>query len=122
MANFREKKVEHFQDWLNLALSVLLFISPWVLGFAGEQQPAWNAWACAIIIAVFSVAALVNFAEWEEWVNLVVGLWLVISPWILQFSAVTSAMWTAVIIGVIVAVLAAWEIWSARHPMTRATA
>jgi hypothetical protein len=122
MANLAGRKVEHFQDWLNLALSVLLFISPWVLGFAGEERAAWDAWACAIIIAVVSIAALVNFAEWEEWVNLVVGVWLIVSPWVLQFTAVASAMWTAIIIGVIVAALAAWEIWSTRHPVTRATA
>jgi hypothetical protein len=122
MAMFLETKVERFQDWLNLVLAVLLFVSPWVLGFSGEQVPAWDAWACGVIVAVFSIAALVNFAEWEEWVNLIVGAWLVISPWVLQFTAVTAALWTAVILGVVILVLAGWEIWSTRHPMPKAAA
>ena len=32
------------QDGMNLALAVALFVSPWVMGFAGEFMAAWNAW------------------------------------------------------------------------------
>jgi hypothetical protein len=122
MATFADKRVDRVQDWLNLALAVLLFISPWALGFRDEPVAAWNAWVCSVIVAVFSIAALVNFAEWEEWVNLAIGAWLVISPWVLQFAHVRSALWTEVILGALILVLAAWEIWSTRHPMPKATA
>lgn len=122
MTDTLKKNVQQLQDWLNFVLAALLFVSPWVLGFSGEPHAAWNAWVCGIIVAVFAIAALVNFAEWEEWVNLAAGAWLVVSPWILQFSAVTTALWTAVVIGALVFALAAWEIWSARHPTSRAIA
>jgi hypothetical protein len=122
MATFSDKRVDRVQDWLNLALAVLLFISPWALGFRDEPVATWNAWVCSVIVAVFSIAALVNFAEWEEWVNLAVGAWLVISPWILQFAHARSALWTELILGALILVLAAWEIWSTRHPMPKATA
>ena len=59
---------------------------------------------------MLSLAALTAFAVWEEWLNLIVGLWLIVSPWVLKFPH-TSAMRTDVIIGVIVAVLAAAELW-----------
>ena len=42
MAKFMENK--HPQDLVNLALAVLLFISPWVLGFSMDRNPAGNAW------------------------------------------------------------------------------
>jgi hypothetical protein len=29
------------------------------------------------LIAVLSVAALTTFAVWEEWLNLIAGLWLI---------------------------------------------
>ncbi|HYZ61769.1 MAG TPA: SPW repeat protein [Acetobacteraceae bacterium] len=122
MATFADRRVDHVQDWINLALAVLLFISPWVFGFSGEPVAAWNAWVCSVIVGVFSIAALVNFAEWEEWVNLGVGAWLVISPWVLQFAAVSPALWTELVLGALILVVAAWEIWSTRHPMPRATA
>jgi hypothetical protein len=28
------------QDWMNLVLAVALFVSPWVMGFAGEFMAA----------------------------------------------------------------------------------
>ena len=99
------------QDWINLILAIALFISPWVVGFAPLTTPAWNAWIVAIVLAVFAVAALSAFALWEEWVNLVLGLWLVISPWALQFAAHTNIMWTNVVLGVLVAAVSAWAVW-----------
>ncbi|MDK4743037.1 SPW repeat protein [Rhizobium sp. CNPSo 3464] len=57
-----------------------------------------------------AVAALYAFHEAEEWVNLV-GIWAIVAPWVLGFSAVTAAMWAHVIAGIIVAVLAAGSIW-----------
>jgi hypothetical protein len=44
-------------------------------------------------------------------VNLIAGLWAIISPWVVGFSGVTNAMWTHVVVGIIVAVLAAGELW-----------
>jgi SPW repeat len=73
-----------------------------------------NAMVSGIIIAVLSVAALAAFAEWEEWLNLVVGLWVLVSPWVLDFAN-TAAMWVHIVIGIIVAVVAAIEVWMMRH-------
>lgn len=113
MARFME--IKHPQDWANLVLAVLLFISPWVLAFGAEQYASWNAWISAAVIAALAIGALSFFQEWEEWLNLVAGIWVVVSPWILGFAAITNAMWAHVVIGLLVAAAAAWEIWEVRH-------
>jgi hypothetical protein len=113
MAKFMENK--HAQDWINLFLAILLFISPWALGFSAQQPAAGNAWISAIVIGALAVGALGAFREWEEWVNLLAGIWVIISPWILGFAAVAYAMWAHVVLGVLVAAMAAWEIWEVRH-------
>jgi hypothetical protein len=69
-----------------------------------------NAMIGGIIIAVLSIAALAAFTVWEEWINLVVGLWLIVSPWVLHFSG-TTAMYVTVVIGALVALLAAIELF-----------
>ena len=84
------------QDWANLVLAVCLFISPWFFGFMAETTPTWNAWIVGIALGVLAVAAISAFAEWEEWANLVLGLWLIASPWLLGFTANVNAMWTSV--------------------------
>lgn len=39
------------------------------------------------------------------------GAWLLVSPWPLGFSASTALMWNAVIVGALVALLAAWTLY-----------
>ena len=93
----------------NLVLGGILFVSPWLFTFpAGVESQ--NAWVAGIIIVALSIAALAAFAVWGEWLNLIVGLWLIVSPWVLKFSG-TTAMRVDVAIGIIVAVLAAVELW-----------
>jgi len=103
------------QDWINVVLAGCLFLAPWVLGFAEERYAAWNAWISAVVIAALAIGALSAFQEWEEWLNLVAGIWVVVAPWVLGFAAVVAAMWTHVILGLLIAAAAAWEIWEVRH-------
>jgi uncharacterized membrane protein HdeD (DUF308 family) len=56
-----------------------------------------------------------QFAEWEEWVALVVGVLVVIAPWVLGFAAVQSAVIVCVVLGIIVALSSIWELWAFRH-------
>ena len=95
-------------DVLNLFLGVVLFFSPLFVFAPGAQST--DAYVCGIIIFVLSIAALSAYAGWEEWLNLSVGLWLIISPWVLNFAG-TTAMSVVIAIGIIVAVIAAIELW-----------
>ena len=104
------------QDWINLVCGALLFISPWVLGFSGDQAAAWTGWIGGVVIAVMGIAALMQFAEWEDWVALIVGVLMIISPWVLGFAAISYAVWAFVVLGLIVAVASVSEIWSVHHP------
>jgi SPW repeat-containing protein len=106
-------------DVANLVLGAILFVSPWIFGFdAGIASR--NAMIVGIVMAVLAVAALAAFAVWEEWLNLVVGLWAVISPWVLGFQG-TTAMTVHVLIGLAVAILAAVEIWMTTQNPPRLT-
>jgi len=96
-------------DVANLILGAVLFVSPWMFSFdAGTVSN--NAHVTGIVIAALAIAALAAFAVWEEWLNLVVGLWALVSPWVLGFQG-TTAMTVHVIIGAAVAILAAIELW-----------
>ena len=96
-------------DVANLILGTILFFSPWIFGFdAGRASE--NAHIAGIVIAVLAIAALAAFATWEEWLNLIVGLWTLVSPWVLGFQG-TTAMTVSVVIGIAVAILAAIELW-----------
>jgi hypothetical protein len=99
-------------DVVNLVLGGVLFFSPWMFDLSSGTQ--WQtASVVGIIIAVLSIAALAAFAVWEEWLNVIAGLGLIVSPWLLGFQN-SDAMTIDVVIGVIVAALAALEVWLTR--------
>jgi SPW repeat len=109
-----EWRNERTCDVLNLILGAFLLISPWIVGFDSGVQTQ-NAVICGLIIAVLSIAALSAFFEWEEWLNLIVGLWVLVSPWVLGFTG-TAAAQVHFIVGILVAVIAAVELWMTHHP------
>jgi SPW repeat len=108
-------------DVANLILGAFLFVSPWIFGFGGTHA-AINANIAGIVMGVLAIAALAAFAVWEEWLNLIVGLWTLVSPWVVGFHAETKAMAVSVIVGIAVAVLAAIELWMMSQLPPRLTA
>jgi SPW repeat-containing protein len=119
---------EEMDDWssirlcdvVNLILGGVLFFSPWLFDLSAGAQ--WQtASIVGIIIAVLSIAALACFAVWEEWFLLVAGIGLIVSPWLLGFQN-SDAMVINVVIGIAVAVLAAFEVCLTREDKAQVTA
>lgn len=108
MTRLNENLAAQWKDDANLVLGLWLIGSPWALGFAAQQTVAWNAWAVGAGIAVAALAALIAFQKWEEWVNALLGAWLIASPYVLGFAAQTPLAWNNFIVGALVAVLAIW--------------
>ena len=115
MVDIGKRLTVQWKDAVNFVLGLWLIVSPWALGFAAEPAPAWNAWAVGVIIAVAAAAALIAFHKWEEWVEAALGLWLIVSPYLLGFATQMSPTWNSVIVGIIVAALA---VWAAMGPET----
>jgi hypothetical protein len=98
-------------DIINIVAGLGLLLSPWYLGYAGETYAAWNAWVVGAAVAVLAALALFAFHQAEEWINLALGLWAVIAPWLLGFATLPAAVGAHVIAGLIVAIVAAGSLW-----------
>lgn len=106
-----DRQSNAWQDWANLILGLWLFASPWLLHFTGATAAARNAWIFGAIIAVLAAATLYEVQRWEEWTNVVLGLWVAISPWLLRFSGDQVTMRNALIVGILVLCIAGWELY-----------
>lgn len=100
---------ESVLDLYNLLLAALLFVSPWLFRLTNGSGKM-DLWASSAVIAVISLAAIIAYRDWEEWANLLLGLWLIASPWLLGFAH-THAMHLSIGVGVVVAFLAALDLW-----------
>jgi hypothetical protein len=115
MTKFLERLTTQWQDAANLVLGIWLAVSPWVLAYAGEVAPAWNAHAVGVVIAVAAAAALAAFQRWEEWVTVALAAWLIVSPYLLGFGTLQSAIWNQSVVGILVGALALWVAVTDRH-------
>jgi hypothetical protein len=86
-------------------------LSPWYLGFAAENTTAWNAGLIGVAVAVIGVIALFAFHQAEEWIDGVLGLWSLISPWALGFSAISPVATAHVVAGILVLGAAIASLW-----------
>jgi hypothetical protein len=99
-------------DVYNVMLGVALAVSPWLFGFSRGAVRA-DFWIGATVVVVVSLLAIIAYAEWEEWINIAAGSWLVASPWVLGFPH-THAMHLVIGIGFLVAYDAALKLWVVR--------
>ena len=110
-------------------LGALILISPMALGFAPAQHAAmWNSWLIGVAILIVSVgrAAAEVPTVWQELVNLVLGIWLVVSPWVLGFAAHVPARSSALVGGLLVIAVSVWTMmrdsdvrkWTHEHRLT----
>lgn len=96
---------------LDILAAIWLLISPFVLGFRYVASATTNDVIFGIIIGI--LAAIRFFGAYAasslSWINAVLGLWILVSPWVLQYSYSAVATWNSVIVGIIIIVLASWS-------------
>jgi hypothetical protein len=92
-----------------LALAIALCAAPFVFSYA-LSAPRADDWAVGLLVLACAAAALLAFAEWEEWAMLALGLWVAASPWLLGFAH-AKAMPINLGLGLAIAYLSALELW-----------
>ncbi|HZD92215.1 MAG TPA: SPW repeat protein [Pseudolabrys sp.] len=97
----------HWEDWLSWALGIWLCISPWVLRFNLEPTATHAAAITGGLLILVEAIALSAFSAWEEWLNVILGLWLIAAPWLIVAKG--AATGNFVVIGIIVVALAIYE-------------
>lgn len=117
---------QHWQDWINGMLGLWVFGSPWFLEHTMVTEvPArgtlgmWNLWVIGLAVVVIAGFALYAFNAWKELANLILGVWLVASPWALGFSTSDMLMRNAVSFGALIVFFAAWALYDATRGPNR---
>lgn len=104
----QDRTMGRWQDWFNLVFGAWLIIAPFVAVGAAGDVAAWNSYVCGVIVAVFAIVALVRPQVWEEWLNLIVGIWLIIAPFALGYTDQPGPMWNQIIVGLLIGADALW--------------
>lgn len=100
---------------LGVLVGVWLLVSPFVLGFSGYGGPTWNA----AIIGLGTLAVMYSpprhETDWRGYAGVFLGVWVLISPWVLGYAHIVPALWNSVVVGIILAGAAVTRLVPAPH-------
>lgn len=96
-------------DWVNVGLGVWLIASPWLItAAAGDTAADWSSWIVGAAVVTVAFFAMYKSAIWGDAVGVMLGAWLIASPWMLGFASASAPAANAVIIGMLVICYALW--------------
>ncbi len=112
-----QKRQEWVLDLYNFCLGAFLLISPWLYTMTHETARL-DTWFSGLLVAAVSAAAILAFREWEEWISLLAGFWMIVSPFVLGFAH-TPAMHVNIGIGCAIVFLSGLELWLLHYDRPR---
>ena len=105
-------KTHHsWEDWVGMLTGVLIGISPWLAEQQTDPAVMWNAVLVGALVLVLAQLEYVSLQRWEETGEIVFGLWLIASPFTFGYTEAGPLRYWHFILGAIVVLLAAWELW-----------
>lgn len=91
--------------WISAIVGAWLIIAPFALGLTSTSA-FWNEIVVGLVAIVLGVTqASSPKTTWPSWINLIAGIWLIISPYLFN-PAMAAAYTNAVVSGIILAVVA----------------
>ena len=99
-------KTARAPSWINMAIGMWVLVSPWLLGFTESGGATANAVVTGLAITMVATLAVVRSSPSASWGNLLLAIWLFVSPWVVGYTEFRSASRNAWFIAVMVALFA----------------
>jgi len=107
-----------WEDWFGMLLGVLIVASPWFpiqdeAAVTGQVSQLVLLNAVVVGLVVFGLAQLeyVALQRWEEVLTILIGLWLIVSPYFLGYSAAGFLRLYHTSLGSVVVLLGVLQLW-----------
>jgi ABC-type Mn2+/Zn2+ transport system permease subunit len=100
--------------WITGLLGLALGVSPWVFSYTDNTNALWASiiiGAVILLLSAWKVVARDDDQYWEYWFVGLAGLVAVAAPFVLSFNTLTAALWVSIAIGVLVALVSAFEVF-----------
>lgn len=102
--------------WITGFLGLVLAAAPWVFGYSGNAVALWTSLVigAATVVVSWIEGRRADREPWEYWVAAILGVVAVVAPFIFGFSRYATAMWSTVLLGVLIVVFAGARLGSRR--------
>lgn len=121
--------MKKWQEWINLLLGLWMLLAPMALDFAHDHQRTamWTAWTWGVATLVYTETANYLRQSFKEGIHILLGLALMVSPWLCSYAEHARPTNNAIVIGLVTTVLAVWTValemdlrrWLREHHLIR---
>jgi hypothetical protein len=100
-------------------LGIAMAVAPFVLGYRDNTIAMWTSIILGVVVLVASIleGMDVDQSKWEWWVAGIAGVLAIIAPFAFGFTALTMALWTFIVLGAVVAIVAGYEVFFVQQPI-----
>ncbi len=112
-------------NWIAALIGIFMGISPFLFGYSYQPVAMWNSILIGLALLILGIASAVSSNPYTariiDWINMLFGIWMVISPFILGYAFVSFAVYNIqVILGLFVTAMEAIAALSIFTPGTPA--
>jgi SPW repeat len=119
MSDFRYFETHRtWEDWLGMLFGVLIVLSPWFptqtsheVVDADRSYVILNTFVVGIIVFGLAQLEYVSLQRWEEVAGILLGLWLIASPYMFGYSGDGVLRFYHSTLGSLVLLLATLQLW-----------
>jgi len=132
MSDNRFFKTHHaWEDWFGMLLGVLIMVSPLFPVQVNDtvdlerSHLVLNSFVVGMLVLGLAQLEYVALHRWEEVGSVLLGLWLIVSPFVFGYASDQALQLWHIVLGALVAVVGAWQLWQdwnlseqelAKHP------
>ena len=86
----------------------VLVMAPFMFGYSFHAPALWTSVLVGLATIAFSwiEGSQHDSERWEYWTVGILGIVAVLSPFVLGFTSLTAALWTSIVVGVLIALFA----------------
>ncbi len=111
------------QNKWTIVVGVWEMLAPLILGYSARAGGLWNGLICGALLIVFGIWALNASKEQtrkslNQWA-IVLGIWLILAPFIVGYASIAGAVWNEIIVGIVAIVLGWTGVHAANQQLAR---
>ena len=95
-------------DWVMALFGLGFLVAPFVLNYSVNPTALWTSIIIGFIVMIVSgyEALLEKKQRWEYWTAGILGVIAIIAPFVFSFSQEVNALWTSIVAGVFIVLIA----------------